>query len=80
MEADNIAPLPPALHCIIHQENLVAKTLGMKNVIQVVKGTVNVIRTRGLKHRQFRQYLSDIGSEYEDVPYFAEVRWLPRVR
>ena len=37
MEADNITPLPPALHCIIHQENLAAKTLGMNNVIQVVK-------------------------------------------
>lgn len=73
---DNITVLPPALHCIIHQENLVAKALGMKNIVQVVKETVNFIRSRGPKHRQFRQYLSDIDAEYEDVPYFAKVKWL----
>ena len=75
LETDKITP---ALHCIIHQENLAAKTLGMKHVIKVVKETVNIIRSRGLKHRQLRQYLSEIDAEYEDVPYYAEVRWLSK--
>ena len=36
------------------------------------------IRSRGLKHRQFRAFLDEIESEYKDVLYFTEVRWLSR--
>ncbi|KAF6017168.1 hypothetical protein EB796_024498 [Bugula neritina] len=75
---EKISPLPLAFHCIIHQENLAAKILRMDNVLQVVKETVNYIRSRGLKHRQFRQFLDELQAEYEDIPYFAEVRWLSK--
>lgn len=43
----------------------------------VVK-TVNFIRSRGLNHRQFSEFLKDLDGQYSDVPYFAEVRWLSR--
>jgi len=75
---EKISPLPLAFHCIIHQENLAAKILRMDNVLQVVKETVNYIRSRGLKHQQFRQFLDELQAEYEDIPYFAEVRWLSK--
>ena len=39
-------------HCLIHQENLCAKRLRMKNVMSVVVSTVNFIRLRALNHRQ----------------------------
>ena len=39
---------------------------------------VNFIRSRGLKHREFKAYLDEVGSEYEDVVYFSKVRWLSR--
>ncbi len=32
----------------------------------------------GLKHRRFRAFLEEMESEYEDVLYFTEVRWLSR--
>ena len=36
------------------------------------------IRAKGLNYRQFKSFLEDIGSEYRDVPYHTEVRWLIR--
>ena len=38
------------LHCIIHQEVLGEKVLGMKHVVYLVVKIVNFIRARGLNH------------------------------
>lgn len=65
-------------HCIVHQENLCAKALKMDNVMQIVIKCVNFIRSRGLNHRQFQEFLKNMDSEYGDVIYFSEVRWLSR--
>uniref|UniRef100_A0A6P7FKW7 General transcription factor II-I repeat domain-containing protein 2A-like n=1 Tax=Diabrotica virgifera virgifera TaxID=50390 RepID=A0A6P7FKW7_DIAVI len=46
----------------------------MDKVVQ----TVNFIRARGLNHRQFQAFLSDVGSDHEDIVYFSSVRWLSR--
>jgi len=67
-----------ATHCIIHQENLCAKELKMDHVMTVVVKTVNFIRARGLNHRQFKEFLHEMETEYCDVIYFSEVRWLSR--
>ncbi|KAM6943949.1 general transcription factor II-I repeat domain-containing protein 2A [Lycodopsis pacificus] len=67
-----------ALHCIIHQQALCSKCLKFDNVMSVVVKCINHIRSRGLKHRQFRAFLEEIKSAYEDVLYFTEVRWLSR--
>ena len=48
--------------------------------MEVVNGIVKNIRRKGLNHRQFRKFLEDMDSEYEDVPYYSEVRWLSRGR
>lgn len=50
----------------------------MKHVMDVVIKCVNGIRSKSLKHRQFRKLLKDLGEEYEDLPYYTEVRWLSR--
>lgn len=67
-----------ALHCIIHQQAFCSKCLRFDNVMSVVVKCINHIRSRGLKHQQFRAFLEEIESEYEDVLYFTEVRWLSR--
>ena len=43
------------LHCFIHQEALCAKTTYFKSVIDTVVKPVNVMLSRGMNHRQFRQ-------------------------
>lgn len=65
-------------HCIIHQQNLIGKYLGFDHVMKKVVKAVNFIRSRGLNHRQFKEFLNDIECEYGDVLYYSEVRWLSR--
>ena len=67
-----------SVHCILHQEALCSKSLRMKEVMDVVVKTVNFIRSRGLNHRQFKSFLADIDSEYGELLYHTEVRWLSR--
>lgn len=74
----NIRHPPLQLHCIIHQHALCAKVVNLKNVMDVVISTVNYIRRNGMNHRKFREFLDEIDSEYEDIVYFSEVRWLSR--
>lgn len=40
--------------------------------------TVNFIRSRGLKHRQFQMFLEETDAEFGDVLYHTDVRWLSR--
>jgi hypothetical protein len=54
-------------HCLIHQENLCAKSAKITNVFTVVAKLVNYIRSKGLNHSQFQQFLSHMGSENGDV-------------
>jgi hypothetical protein len=67
-------------HCLIHQKNLCAKSVNMTSVVTAVAKLVNYIRSKGLNHRQFQQFLSDMGSENGDVLYYTEVRWSSRGR
>ena len=68
--SDNIA----IFHCIIHQQNLCAKSLKFKHVIGPVFKTVNFIRAQGLNHQQFQKFLDNLDNEHQDLAYFSEVR------
>ena len=72
--SDNIA----IFHCIIHQQNLCAKSLKFKHVMGPVIKAVNFIRARGLNHRQFQKFLDDLDTEHQDLAHFSEVRWLSK--
>ncbi|XP_071039533.1 general transcription factor II-I repeat domain-containing protein 2-like [Parasteatoda tepidariorum] len=65
---------PLVLHCIIHQQSLCGKCLDMSEVLKPVISTVNFIRSFGLNHRQFRQFIAEIGEN--DLPYHTAVGWL----
>ena len=65
-----------SFHCIIHQESLCKSTLQLKHVVDPVVHAVNMIRARGLSHRQFQALLEDVKAEHIDVLYHNKVRWL----
>nr|XP_039268376.1 general transcription factor II-I repeat domain-containing protein 2-like [Styela clava] len=65
-------------HCLIHQQQLCAQKLNMKHLMTDLVKAVNFIRSRGLNHREFKAFLDEVGSEYEDVVYFSKVRWLSK--
>ena len=65
-------------HCIIHQEALCSCVLKFDNIMKYVFTAVNFIHSRGLNRWQFRSFLEQIRSDYQDVPYHTDVRWLSR--
>ncbi|XP_015431640.1 PREDICTED: general transcription factor II-I repeat domain-containing protein 2-like [Dufourea novaeangliae] len=65
-------------HCIIHQESLCPQKLGFEHVMKVVVSTINIIKSRGLNHQQFKTFLEDIESTYGDLIFYTEVRWFSR--
>ena len=66
----------PALlqvHFLIHQQALCCKVLTWDSVMKVVVSCINFIRAKGLKHRQFQEFLSELESAHGDVLYYTEV-------
>lgn len=64
------------LHCIIHQQALCAKYVDISSVLNPVVKVVNLIRSHGLNHRQFRDMLKNTDTESQDLPNYTAVRWL----
>lgn len=76
-EVVNANGTPPLkFNCIIHQQTLCSKVLKFEDVMNVVVSSVNFIRRHGLNHRQSQTFLSELDSEYGDILYHTEVRWL----
>ena len=64
--------------CLIHQQQLCAQKLNMKHLMTDLVKAVNFIRSRSLNHREFKAFLDEVGSGYEDVVYFSKVKWLSK--
>ena len=65
-------------HCLIHQQQLCAQKLNLKHLMTDLVKTVNFIRSRVLNHREFKAFLDEVSSGYEDVVYFSKVTWLSK--
>ena len=50
----------------------------MQNVMSIVIKTFNFIRSKGLHHREFQELLHSVDADFQDIPYYIEVRWLSR--
>ena len=77
MQENHIGELT-VYHCIIYQESLGGKALKIEHVMSTIARVVNLIRAKGFNYCQFKSFLEEIGSEYRDVLYHTEVRWLSR--
>lgn len=65
-----------AFHCIIHQQNLCAKSVKFDHVMKKVVSIANFTKSLTLNHRQFQQFLENVEAECGDLIYYCEVRWL----
>ncbi|GBN98842.1 General transcription factor II-I repeat domain-containing protein 2A [Araneus ventricosus] len=67
-------------HCIIHQEALCAETFPAEivEVMNLVIKIINSILAKALYHRQFKDFLEGIDSQFSDLLLHNKVRWLSR--
>ena len=66
-------------HCIIHQENLAALySAPLIAVMNDVITSVNYIKSHALNHGQFKAILKEYDSNYGELVYHSEVRWLSK--
>ncbi|GBO04094.1 Protein ZBED8 [Araneus ventricosus] len=68
------------LHCIIHQEALCPQTFPAEivEVMNLVIKIINSILAKALYHRQFKDFLEEIDSQFSDLLLHNKVRWLSR--
>ena len=59
-----------------HQGSLCKGALNIKHVTDSIVDVVNLIRAKGLNHKQFKAFLEDLESEHWDVLCHSRVRWL----
>ena len=66
-------------HCILHQQNLCAKSVILDETLKKVMGIVNFIRANAMRHRQFRHMLMLDDEIFRvDFLYHSKMRWLSK--
>jgi len=67
-------------HCIIHQAVLCCKLPdNIKNVMTRIMQLINYLKSHSsLRHRQLKQFLLDLNSQYSDLLTHNDVRWLSK--
>ena len=68
------------VHCMIHREALVFKTLptNLHSVMKQAIEVVNFIKARPLQSRLFTQLCQKMDSKFKCLLFHTEVRWLSR--
>ena len=62
--------------CIIHQQNLCAKSLQLHNVMSTVIKCINFIKSRDLNSHLFKKLLEDLNVDYYNLIYYCKVQWM----
>ncbi|GBL74894.1 General transcription factor II-I repeat domain-containing protein 2A [Araneus ventricosus] len=67
-------------HCIIHQKALCAQSFPAEivEVMNLVIKIINSILAKALYHRQFKDFLEEIDSQFSDLLLHNKVLWLSR--
>ena len=74
------APHITEAHCLLLKNELATKTFPpiLTEVLTIVVKCVNYVRNSALKHRIFKVLCNEMGSEFEILLYYSNVRWLSR--
>uniref|UniRef100_A0A6P7F1W9 General transcription factor II-I repeat domain-containing protein 2A-like n=1 Tax=Diabrotica virgifera virgifera TaxID=50390 RepID=A0A6P7F1W9_DIAVI len=68
-----------SFHCILHQQNLCAKSASLNDTLEKNIVIVNFIRSSSMRHRQFRDIImSDNDTFNGDLPYHSKISWISR--
>lgn len=67
-------------HCIIHQEALCAQALSAEIVVvmNLVIKIVNSILPKAVYHRQLKEFLNEMETQYSELLLHNKVRWLSK--
>lgn len=67
-------------HCILHREALASKKMSpeLNDTLQLTVKIINNIKSSALNSRIFALLCSESDSEYQNLLYHAEIRWLSR--
>jgi hypothetical protein len=70
------------IHCFIHREMLVLKTLGddLKKVLNDTTKMVNFIKQRPIHSRMFKKLCENLDTQHVHLLLHTEIRWLSRGR
>ena len=68
------------VHCLLHRENLASQKLSgeLSEVLKDVVSIVNFIKARALNTRLFNELCEEMGSEFKNLLFDSEVRWLSK--
>ena len=74
------APHITVTHCLVHRHALATKTFPPKfaEILTIVVECVHYVRNSALKHRIFKELCNEMGSEFEVLLYYSNVRLLSR--
>ena len=72
------APHVTVTHCLLHRYVLATKTFPLKlaKVLKIVVECGNYARNSAMKYCMFRKLCNEMGSEFEALLYYPNVRWL----
>lgn len=75
-----VAEMCSSSHCMLHRQALAVKKMptSLKTVLDNAIQIVNFIKARSLNCRLFRVICNDMGSEFQNLLFHTEVRWLSR--
>ena len=67
-------------HCILHQEQLVAKTIKCENIINQVTNLLSLFRTKTNLYNDLKKYLKNEHARFTNLVFYTEIRWLSKGR
>ncbi len=75
-----VAPEAKPTHCCIHRQALSTKSMheDLKQVLDEAVKIINFVKGRPLNARLFAQLCDEMGSDYTQLLFHTEVRWLSR--